>query len=381
MTETHIAIVVNDAAGPGAVSLVARKHAEALAARFSVTLLSDHLPDAVTLPGVDLLQISSRKFPMLRRFRHVPDLWAFWRKARAGLEELHTHRPISLVWCHSHPLAAWGAAPLKGRCGFPTAMTVHGDIFSRPRGTYDLALTALYRNATSAAYRQTNLIQVLNESAADAAVMHGARRDALRVIPNGIALKRFALPKPPREDGVLRLLFSGRLAVEKNPAFLIRILRRVKDAGVDAELTVVGDGAQGADLKELARATGLADSVRFAGRRAMDEMPACYSRADVVCIPSLSEPFSLVAIEALASGTPLLANAVEGLRERVIPGRTGWLFDHADESGWARKLVEIARHPARLREMECACREAAIPYSWDTVGERLADAVAGVLPA
>ncbi|SBT48335.1 D-inositol-3-phosphate glycosyltransferase [Micromonospora auratinigra] len=174
-------------------------------------------------------------------------------------------------------------------------------------------------------------------------------RDAARLA----ARRRLGLPTA----GYV-VAFVGRIQPLKAPDVLIRAVAalRERDPLLAAELTVVicgGPSGSGLDrptaLMELAGSLGVADRVRFLPPQTGDDLPALYRAADLVAVPSYNESFGLVALEAQACGTPVLAAAVGGLVTAVRDGVSGMLIDGHDPVDWAAALSRLL--PDRLRRV------------------------------
>ena len=146
-------------------------------------------------------------------------------------------------------------------------------------------------------------------------------RGPIRVIPNGV---RAPLAEKARElptGAPLRLGIAGRLIPIKGGLLAIHALAALRIQGVDAVLTVAGDGPLRATLEALAHHLGVSEHVRFAGL--VQDMRAFFEAIDVFVHPALREPFGLVAVEAQAAGVPVVCTAVDGLPEVVADGATG----------------------------------------------------------
>ena len=185
--------------------------------------------------------------------------------------------------------------------------------------------------------------------------------DRFVVIPNGIDLApyRSPLPRneararlwsllgPPQDDkdqGTVLVGFVGRLAAQKGVDVLLDALA-LTDGRV--RLILVGDGPERAALQERAGDSSLAGRVHFLGHR--DDVPELLRGLDAVVMPSRWEGFGLAAVEAMASGVPVIASAVDGLREVVVNGVTGRLVSPGDPAALARCLGELADEPDRYR--------------------------------
>ena len=171
--------------------------------------------------------------------------------------------------------------------------------------------------------------------------------------------------------------FVGRLQEFKGPQVLIRavgeLARREPELNVRLVLCggASGSGASVEKYRSLAREEGLGARVRFLGPRPPEELVSVYQAADVVAVPSYNESFGLVAVEAQATGTPVVAARVGGLPLAVADGETGLLVDSHDPGQWARALGELLDdNPRRMAMGEAAVAHAA-RFSWAAAGENL----------
>ena len=171
------------------------------------------------------------------------------------------------------------------------------------------------------------------------------------------------------------ILFVGRIQPLKGPDVAIRSLAAM--ARRDAMLVIVG-GASGRDgEREMQLATslvdelGLADRVRFVEPKPHHILSSYYRAADVVVVPSRSESFGLVALEAAACGIPVVATAVGGLLNIVHDGVTGHLVDGRDAARFARALTQVIDDPAGAAAMGAAAAVRARHFTWSFTAARL----------
>jgi D-inositol-3-phosphate glycosyltransferase len=174
--------------------------------------------------------------------------------------------------------------------------------------------------------------------------------------------------------------FVGRIQPLKAPDVLIRAAAalRERDPRLADELTVVivgGPSGSGLDrptaLIELAASLGIADRVRFLPPCTGDDLPAVYRAADLVAVPSHNESFGLVALEAQACGTPVVAADVGGLPVAVHDGKSGLLVAGHAASDWADALAAVALAPARRAELAAGAVRHAQDFSWDRTTDTL----------
>jgi glycosyltransferase involved in cell wall biosynthesis len=382
----RIAIVCRACGGQGSVAGIALHHARLLADEFEVLLFSESLPDVLPT-GVTGIRVGAPDFRWLRRYAHVPADIAFCRAARRAIEREHARRSIAAIECHAHSVALITGKPLQRRLGLKLVMVTHGDIHERPPGTYDGRLTRYYRYVTPRAYRVVDRVIALSPPMADLALAGGASRDAVKLIPNGVAPTDIGLDPAEADDwperSRLELLFVGRLAPEKGVDTLIEGLVRAISEGVDIGLRVAGSGPLEAQLHALVLKKGMEKHVAFLGAVTRANLASHYRSADVVCVPSRSDPLPTVAIEAMWCGRPILASDAGGL-PFMVGNDAGLVFPAGSTSAIAEKLVFLAKNKETLRTMGKAARvRAEGSFAWNVIAPLLCrelHAVAGSPP-
>ncbi|MDO5493795.1 MAG: glycosyltransferase [Nesterenkonia sp.] len=208
--------------------------------------------------------------------------------------------------------------------------------------------------------------------------------DRIRLLRPGVDLSIFRPESPlgpPAEDESeprpapvpLRLTFAGRLQPHKGPqvavatAGLVRRLRPDRDV----TLTVAGQlsGPLPLDVAVLAEEAGVSDVLVQRGPLGHRALAELFRGSDLVLMPSYSESFGFVALEAMACGTPVAAHAVGGLTELIDDGVDGLLLESLEPDAWAHAVTRAAE-PARLAEMGRAAAEAARGYSWSSTASQ-----------
>jgi glycosyltransferase involved in cell wall biosynthesis len=357
---------------------VALRHVEALQERFDVSLVSDGFPSADGFPG----RGCEARVPDLRRLRrlaHVPNEILFALSALGSLMRLHRTHPVDAILCHGHVLAAVTGRMFRRSSGVPFVLVTHGDVFDRPKGTYGGALTALYRALTPAAYGEADAVIALSPCMSQLAIRGGATRGSVQVIPNGIAPEDIGLgaqmpARSPDADGMLRLLYVGRLALEKGVGDLLEACRHLRGRRFAFRLRVIGDGPLREELSRRAAEGGLNGAVTFCGSLQRRSLGAEYRAADVVCVPSVNDPLPGVVLEALAAGTPVIGTRVGGIPFMIEHGENGLLVEPSDPGALAAAIEAIAAPDgARQRMGRRAASSVLTRFSWETTGRRLAE--------
>lgn len=184
------------------------------------------------------------------------------------------------------------------------------------------------------------------------------------------------------------IAFVGRLQEFKGPQVLLRATAELLSRAGDRDVRVVFcGGASGASssistYRDLAKELNIAPYVRFYAPRPPEELVTIYQAADIVAVPSYNESFGLVAVEAQATGTPVIAANVGGLSFAVDDGNTGVLVDGHDPVDWANALEMLIDDNDRRIHMGETAASWAQQFGWDKTAEKLetvyAQAIAGV---
>jgi D-inositol-3-phosphate glycosyltransferase len=171
------------------------------------------------------------------------------------------------------------------------------------------------------------------------------------------------------------LLFVGRIQPLKGLDVAVQALAQLQ--AKNAQLIVVG-GASGIEgneeiekVMQLARSLGVHNSIRFVEPQAHHMLSTYYRAADVVVVPSRSESFGLVALEAAACGIPVVASAVGGLLTIIDNGETGYLVPRRDPALFAEHIDELLAHPTMARAMGAKAAAKARDYTWSFAAARL----------
>jgi D-inositol-3-phosphate glycosyltransferase len=312
--------------------------------------------------------------------------------AAADPGNAHGHAPYDVV--HSHYwLSGWVGEHAKRIWGVPHVATFHtlGEVKNAVLPPGDDPEPPVRLAGERRVVRSADRIVAPTPVEADELVeLYGAERDRIRVIPPGVDLRLFA-PRPKAEARARlhlaasrMLLFVGRLQPFKGPDVALRALAVAAEidpeAMVDVVLVVVGgsrhdDGAHDevARLMRLASSLGVADRVVFFPPQPHGRLADFFSAADVVLVPSRSESFGLVALEAQACGAPVVAAAAGGLKYSVADGESGLLVQGHEPGRYAEAVLRILRDPGFAARLSAGALAQAARFTWDATATEIRD--------
>ncbi len=223
--------------------------------------------------------------------------------------------------------------------------------------------------------------------------LYKADRIPTFIIPPGVDTARF-YPIPPDEAreyvGIQpddhMILFVGRIEPLKGIDTLLQAIRKLQNKGVikccNQYVAIIGGNtddeasdpnSEMARLQKMCIEIGIGDLVLFLGKRDQDALPYYYSAADVVVMPSHYESFGMVALEAMACGTPVVASQVGGLAFLVKDEQTGYVIPSDDPDILADRLDALLENPDLREKLGKQAAAYALGYDWSIIAGQVAD--------
>jgi len=280
-------------------------------------------------------------------------------------------------------LTALAGKVVARRLGATFVVTVHDTVVGKRFGK--LNNDAKYAaNIEHWMYQLADRIICVSEHTRNEVVeRYGAPQGKTFAIHNAVSEEDFPTPDPrllarfrrvlARDDEKI-VLYVGRLDREKGVDVLVRAFARVRD--VPAKLVVAGKGKLEPGLRKLAADLGIADRTVFAGYLVGQVLSHAYRGANVLVVPSLYEPFGIVALEGMVCGLPVVASSTGGLTEVVNDGETGLLALSGDEEDLSRTLELVLRDDVLASRLGEHAKERALSeYSWSSVSTRLSEII------
>jgi glycosyltransferase involved in cell wall biosynthesis len=352
--------------GQGRVNYEVAK--EAINRGHHLTLLASEIaPELEKNSAVNWIQIPVTGYPseFIRNFIFAKKSADWLRKHRAELDVLKINGAITTIAANVNAVhfvhSSWLRSP------------VH---ISRTRrdayGFYQWLYTALNAYWEKQAFQNAQVIVAVSEKVAQELVNIGVPRSRIQVIVNGVDLQEFAPGVGDRQKfglpkDVTLALFAGDIRTSrKNLDTVLHALVQVPNL----HLAVVGD-TQGSPFPQLAASLGLSQRVHFMGYRR--DMAEIMRSANLFVFPSRYEACTLVLLEALASGLPVITATATGGAELVTPESGVVLPDSDDADALAATLTSLVNQPTLIQQMSQAARAVAEQYSWTTMAKTYVD--------
>lgn len=364
----------------GGMNVYVRELSAALAqagvdVRVYVRRWAAELPDRVAVePGFEVVHVDAGPPDLAKE-----DLPTVVEEFTDGVEKDLVVAPVDLLHAN-YWLSAVAAHDLKHRLDLPLVATFH--TLARVKAEAGDAEPLVREAAEARVIGCCDAICVSNAVEGDQlARLYGAPRERLELVPSGVDHAFFAPGDRRGARAALGLddrptaLFVGRIQPLKGLTVAVEAIALV--ANRRSRLVVVGgpSGPDGpAEMDDVLAAVDrhhLGDRVHFVDPQPHHLLSSWYRAADVVVVPSRSESFGLVALEAAACGIPVVASAVGGLRTLVADGVSGLLVGDRDPANFARAIDQVLADPVRAARMGADAEHLSRRYSWSTTAARL----------
>ena len=285
---------------------------------------------------------------------------------------------------HGHDwLVANACDHLAKRFGAPLVTTIHATEHGRHQGWVDkhpqIYIHGVERWITNRSDRVLVCSTFMREQVVD---VFGVEEEKVEVIPNGIDPAEIQ----PQDEAELRRLRSefaapdeslvllvGRLVYEKGFQFALEALPRIIERLPDTRFVVAGSGTHEEELRRQASELGLMEHGTFVGWIGDDVLHSLYAIADVCVVPSIYEPFGLVALEAMASSCPCIVADTGGLREVVPHDEVGLRFRARDPESLAEMTIRMLEDAQLCRRLTAEAFNHLRSFDWGDVAERTAE--------
>jgi glycogen synthase len=290
----------------------------------------------------------------------------------AGHEAQAAGRPYDVVCAHDW-VVAQAATLVRNALRLPLVTTLHATEAGRHQGWLPGDLSrSIHATEGWLTAASTRTVVCSDAMRRDVRRLFDVPDERIAVVPNGVDLGQWPAGLPI-EDREPLIVFAGRLEYEKGVQVLLRAMPRLRRRVQGVRLVVAGTGTYEAELRALVPKLRLGRAVRFAGRLDDAALSDLYRRAAAVAVPSIYEPFGLVALEAAASGAPLVVTETGGLAEFADGGRTALAVARDDVAALADGLTTVLRDPELAEKLATSALEAVESHCWRSVASRTSE--------
>lgn len=300
--------------------------------------------------------------------------WIFSFNSEAIRKAVHINYEVGgFDIIHAHDwLVAYAGRSVSKIFDIPLVSTIHATEHGRNLGLHNRFQVEINEIEKNLALEADKVICCSDYMETEVMNLFGINKDKIRVIPNGVDPNLFvSLPDKPRfnispDDKIV--FFIGRLVPEKGVWQLIAAFPQVLEKIPEAKLYIGGRGPQKPDLEKLAKQLGISDKVYFTGFIRERERNFVYNQAKVAVFPSFYEPFGIVALEAMATDTPVIVGDVGGLAEIVENRVTGIKVDPSVKEDLANAIIEILSNEDFAEKLRSnANKMVKSVYSWEAI--------------
>lgn len=284
--------------------------------------------------------------------------------------EVALKKNFDVIHCHDW-ITMNAGMEIKKRTGKPLVITVHSTEYDRTANIYPLSnIVEVERRGVQEA---DLVITVSKQMKQQLIERYGADEKKIRVIYNGIdSSKYFGLTNKERKNIVL---FLGRLTNQKGPYFFLQTAKDVLEKKKDVTFVVAGQGEKLPELVKQSLGLGIADHVLFTGYLTEEEINYAYAKANVYVMPSVAEPYGITALEAVASGTPVIVSKNAGVAEEI---KHCFKVDFWDTHEMANEILGILNYPVLGECMRRNGYSEIQRFGWDRTADQTIDAYRSV---
>lgn len=295
---------------------------------------------------------------------------------------LHLHQPFDMVHAHDW-LVGQAAITMKQSLGVPMMATIHATEAGRNQGIHNKIQSYINQQEWLLTYEAFRVIVCSDYMRREVQHNFALPADKVDIIPNGIDYSKFAFDFPNGLEFRRRfamdhekiVLFVGRMVPEKGAQVLVEAAPKVLSQYRDAKFVVVGKGGFLPEIKARAAALGIKNKILFTGYVDDAALLRLYRVADVDVVPSLYEPFGIVALEGMGAKLPTVVAETGGLAEIVDHTRTGITTHPGDSKSLAWGIIEVLKNPEYAHYLgQNAFHKVERVYNW----QHIARATTGV---
>jgi 1,4-alpha-glucan branching enzyme len=290
-------------------------------------------------------------------------------------EKLSSDLHFDLIHAHDW-LVCNAAKALKHKLNIPLVTTIHATEHGRNNGIFSDLQRSIHKLEWELCYQAEKVIVCSKYMENEVNAIFQLPPKKVLEIPNGIdpKLLRVSTRETSKYPGKLKheqvVLFIGRMVREKGVHILLEASPQLLAAFPEARIVCAGTGPMLDELRTIAKRLGVADRVSFPGYVTDEERNRLFANADVAVFPSLYEPFGIVALEAMATGTPVVVSDAGGLNDVVEHGRNGLKVYTGNAQSLADQIKAMLSNPLWARSLARTASSEIGKFDWSRIAAR-----------
>jgi glycosyltransferase involved in cell wall biosynthesis len=273
---------------------------------------------------------------------------------------------------HAHDWLCYGAGiAAKELSGKPLIVHVHATEFDRCGGSS--VNQQVYDRERRGMHAADHIIAVSELTRKIIIDKYGVDPTKVSVVHNGNSeasknpKSRFKELYKIRESGKKTVLFAGRITIQKGVDYFVHAAKKVLEYEKNVQFIIAGSGDMEEQIKGLTHHLGISDKFLFTGYYKLDEQADLFAAADVVVMPSVSEPFGIIPLESMSNGTPVIMSKQSGVSEVVTHALK---VDFWDTDAMADKILSIIRHPVLKQTLSQEGLRQVKDITWDKAAKK-----------
>ena len=316
----------------------------------------------ITILAPDVIPENNNKYLHFIRIpdiRYIPQVLFYLIK----IYEVHWKDPIDVIQIYDS-IAFITVVVFSKLCKVPIVFSVQASIFSKGRKIdYPWISTQIYKFTNRFVAWCADKLICISQEMVDCMLYAGADRKRIIVIPNPVAIT--LINNREKKNGKSKaLLYVGALRPTKGVEYLIYAVPKILKYIPDLKVTIVGDGPNSKVFEMLVQKLGIQDIIHFVGFVKREDIFSYYYQADLFMMPSLNEPQGIVALEAMASGLPVVASEVGGIPEMIEDGYNGFLVPPKNVEALVEKSVCLLRDNQLRKQFSLNALRKVQEFSW-----------------
>ncbi len=291
-------------------------------------------------------------------------------------EIINKEGPFDVIHAHDW-LVAYASKTLKDSFNIPIIATIHATESGRNSGIHDEVQRYINDTEWMLTYEATEVIVNSNYMKSEIQRLFGLPYEKINVVPNGVNLnlydgveRDYNFRRQYAADNEKIILYVGRLVYEKGVQNLIAAMPKVLNGYHDSKLIIAGKGGMIDELRDEVRRLNIENKVYFTGYLNLEQVTKMYKCADVAVFPSTYEPFGVVALEGMLSGTPVVVSDIGGLNDIVQHRENGMKSYAGNPNSIADSILELLYNPGLCAELSRAAKaKVKSQYNWTKIAQ------------